>query len=102
MAAYKVAAEGGDALCQYQVGYMYYNGVGVDVDYAQALPWLEKAAAQDDPKAVGQLGVMYSDGKGVTSSWRRAREYYQKAIELGDSMAVEDMPTLTRSIQEVM
>ena len=68
MAAYKVGAEGGDALCQWQVGFMYCNGLGVDVDYAQALPWIEKAAAQDQPNAVGQLGAMYCDGKGVTSA----------------------------------
>ena len=63
----------GNADCQWQVGSMYYNGRGVDVDYAQALPWLEKAAAQDQPKAVGQLGTMYSDGQGVTPSFRRTR-----------------------------
>ena len=97
MAAYKVAAEGGHAVCQYQVGVMYYHGRGVDVDYAQALPWIEKAAAQDNAEAVGQLGTMYCNGQGVTPSFRRAREYYERAIELGDSNAVEDM----QAIQEV-
>ena len=57
MAAYKVGAEGGNAVCQYQVGWMYSNGRGVAVDYKQARPWFEKAAAQNDPDAVGQLGV---------------------------------------------
>ena len=68
MAAYKIGAEGGHAGCQYQVGFMYYDGDGVDVDYAQALPWIGKAAAQDDPSAVGQLGTMYGKGQGVTPS----------------------------------
>ena len=101
MAAYKVGAEGGDAVCQYQVGYMYYYGRGVDVDYAQARAWLEKAAAQDDPDAVNQLGGVYIKGKGVTPSWRRAREYYTRAIELGNSNAVKSMQTLTTNIQQV-
>jgi len=101
MAAYKVGAEGGHAGCQWQVGIMYCNGRGVDMDYAQALPWIEKAAAQDYPSAVGQLGVMYCDGGGVTSSWRRAREYYERAIELGFSDAVGFMQTLTEDIQQV-
>ena len=101
MAAYKVGAEGGGAGCQYQVGCIYYNGRGVDVDYAQALPWIEKAAAQDDPSAVGQLGAMYYKGKGVTPSWRRAREYYERAIELGDSIAVKNMQAVTTEIQKV-
>ena len=103
MAAYKVAAEGGDAGCQWDVGWMYYDGQGVDVhvDYTQALPWVEKAAAQDDREAVGQLGLMYHKGKGVTPSWRRAREYTERAIELGCSMAVNNMQTLAQDIQEV-
>ena len=37
MAAYLVAAEGGHAGCQYQVGVLYCKGLGVDVDYAQGL-----------------------------------------------------------------
>ena len=65
MAAYKVGGEGGDAICQWQVGSMYCCGQGVDVDYEQALPWIQKAAAQDDPAAVGELGTMYGDGNTV-------------------------------------
>ena len=94
MAAY--GAEGGHTLCA-----SIYNGLGVAVDYKQARAWIEKAAAQDHPDAVGQLGVMYDDGKGVTPSWRRARELYKRAIELGNSQAVKNMQTLTESIQNV-
>ena len=101
IAAYKVGAEAGDVGCQYQLGFMYFKGVDVAVDYQRAQLWIEKAAAQDRPAAVGQLGLMYDEGKGVTPSWRRARELYKRAIELGDSKAVEDMQDLTKSIQEV-
>ena len=101
MAAYKIAAEAGDALSQYQVGMMYCKALGVAVDYNQALPWIEKAAAQDDPNAVGQLGTMYFTGKGVTPSWRRVREYYQRAIALGNVQAVKNMQSLSRAIAAV-
>ena len=101
MAAYKIGAEGGRAVCQHQVGMMYCKGQGVAVDYQQARPWLEKAAAQDHPAAVHQLGSMYGNGMGVTPSWRRARELYKRAIGLGDSQAVEDMQTLTEGIRMV-
>ena len=33
MATYKVGAEGGEALCQFQVVFMYRHGRGVAVDY---------------------------------------------------------------------
>ena len=101
MAAYKVGAEGGDAQCQYTLGYLYFYGQGVAVDHKKARLWLEKAAAQDQPNAVGSLGVMYIDENGVTPSWRRARELYQRAIELGNSAAVENMQNLTEGIQNV-
>ena len=102
MAAYKVGAEGGNAVCQFQVGFMYYYGRGeVDVDYTQALPWFKEAAAQDNSGAVAQLGTMYIKGQGVTPSWRRAREYYEKAFELGESGVVENIQILDRGIQAV-
>ena len=101
MAAYKVAAEGGDAVSQHQVGFMYRNGRGVDVDHAQGLAWTKKAAAQDYPNAVDSLGTMYCKGLGVTPSFRRAREYYERSIELGSSASVEHMQELNECIQAV-
>ena len=101
IAAYKVGAEGGDAACQNQVGIMYYNGQGVDVDHEQALTWIKKAAAQDLPNAVAELGWMYGNGRGVAPSWRRAREQYERAIELGSPKGVWNMQTLTENIQTV-
>ena len=100
MAAYKIAAEAGDADSQLILGMMYFNGHGVDVDYKLALPWFEKAAAQDQPLAVRVLGTMYADGLGAAPSWRRAREFYPRAIKLGDSRTVEGMQMLTLDIAE--
>ena len=101
MAAYKVAAEAGEAVSQHQVGMMYYGGNGVAVDHKQAGAWLEKAAAQDHPTAVIALGVMYEQGEASTPSYRRARELFKRAIEVGCSVAVENMRFLTKSIQNV-
>ena len=76
MAAYKFAADrldlgpngynsagSGWSLGQCQIGLMYYSGQGVDVDYEQAAVWLEKAASQDEPEAIGQLGLMVSSSQ---------------------------------------
>ena len=101
MAAYKVGGEGGNATCQFQIGTMYCRGLGTTVDYKQARVWLEKAAAQDYPNAVGTLGVMCAEGWGVTPSWRRTRELFKRANELGGSMVVEAMQAHTQSIQKV-
>ena len=101
MAAYKIAAEAGDAMSQWQVGIMYYCGEGVAVDFEHARPWIEKAAAQDLPDALSLLGTMYFEGKGVAPSWRRARELYERAHKLGEPTAVDDMQRLTGYIRKV-
>ena len=101
MAAYKIAAEAGEALSQCEVGFMYYMGQGVAVDYKQARPWLEKAAAQDYPNAIGQLWQMHARGEAAAPSFRRARELFKRAIELGDSLSVKAMQNLTSNIQQV-
>ena len=98
MAAYKIAAEAGDAVSQHQVGFMHCEGRGVAVDFEQARPWFEKAAAQDQPLAVLVLGTMYADGQGVAPSWRRARGFYQRAIKLGDPRTGEGMQMLTLDV----
>ena len=47
LAAYKIGAEGGNVLCQYNLGKLNCEGRGIDSpDYEQALVWLEKAAAK--------------------------------------------------------
>ena len=101
MAAYKAGADAGISACQWQVGQMYCHGECVDVDYKQAVSWMEKAAAQNHPFAVDKLGMMYCEGKGVTPSWRRAREYFKRAIELGNSKTTKSMANLTQNIQTV-
>ena len=67
MAAYKVGAEGGNAVCQYMVGYMHKYGQGVAVDYKQALPWLEKAVAQDSARGRPELHAHVASAVGVAA-----------------------------------
>ena len=90
MKAYKVGAEGGNATCQHQLGYMLQHGQGIDSpDYEQALVWHEKAAAQEFPPAEHALGLMAFARQAQTPSFRRAREHWQRAIDLGDTVAVD-------------
>ena len=86
---------------QYQAGHMYYEGLGVDVDYAQAVTCFEKAAAQDHPDALAKVGAMYVTEQGVPPSFRCAREYFERAIELGDHTVAENMQLLTGIIRKV-
>jgi TPR repeat protein len=44
---------------------MYYNGRGIQRDYAEAAKWARKAADQGYASAQAYLGIMYWNGQGV-------------------------------------
>ena len=101
IAGYKVGANAGDPVCQFQVGTMNFRGFGVDVNYEDAWAWFEKSAAQEYADAVQMLGSMYYIGRGVTSSFHHGREYLNRAIELGSTKAGVSLDQLTEMIHEV-
>lgn len=72
-----------DQVAQYELGKMYYNGIGVAQNYQKALEWYEKAANQGDVAAQYKLGVMYQDGEGVRQDYHKAVEWYTKASNQG-------------------
>ena len=59
---YRIAAEEGHARAQYEIGWMYYRGRGVDKDFTEALKWFHKAAEQGDTSAFHTLGALYYTG----------------------------------------
>ena len=48
---YQRSAKGGNTDAQYELGYMYHNGIGVSKDYAKAAEWYRKAAKGGDMRA---------------------------------------------------
>ena len=62
---YKLSAEHGDAVAQFNLGGMYENGFGVQQDYKQAVKWHKLSAEQGDAKAQFNLGLLYYKGIGV-------------------------------------
>jgi uncharacterized protein len=65
-------AKAGDPIAQYKLGYDYFLGRGVPLDYVQAAIWWRKAADQGYPNAQNNLGVLYNSGKGVPQSYAEA------------------------------
>lgn len=51
-------AERGTPRAQYALGYMYFNGLGVDSDRDRAVSWIRRAADNGDPLAVEALSRM--------------------------------------------
>jgi cell division septation protein DedD len=84
----------GDANAQYQLGVMYYFGVGVPRDYSEALKWQFLAAAQGHAKAQNNLAVMYAYGEGVPQNHAVSVVLYRLSAEQGYSVAQYSLGTL--------
>ena len=82
-AAYaKAQAEAGDAKAQNALGGMYYMGLGVPQDYAEARRWYGLAAAQGLAEAQLCLGLMCKEGQGGP---REQKWWVPQAREVGFS-----------------
>lgn len=57
-------ANTGDATAQNDLGCAYHNGDGVSQDYAMAMQWYLKSAAQGNYYAQKNLGILYRYGYG--------------------------------------
>ncbi len=81
----KAAARAGDPVAQYEVARMYFEGIGVEQDPAQAIEWATKAANQGEPYAQFTLGLMYMRGQDV-------KQNDEKGLALVRSAAEQDHP----------
>ena len=76
-----------DPQAQYDLGVMYFNGIGVNNDPNTAYRWFHKAANQGHAQAQNNLAVMLSKGFGVRQNNSEAYIWFLKAAEqcLADS-----------------
>ena len=84
---WKPLAEQGVSEAQYNIGFMYFKGWGVQQNYAEAAQWFGRAAEQGNADAQFFLGLSYSAGRGVQQDPERAVYWYRKAAEQGDVVA---------------
>jgi TPR repeat protein len=87
----QAAAAKGDANGEALLGRAYYEGVGVNRNYAIALTWLNKAVAQNNPDAMFFLGLMLEHGRGVPQDLNRATNLFDRAAALGQRYAAMEV-----------
>ena len=76
---YIEAAKLGVAEAIYEVGRHYYEGLGVEQNYAKSVKYLELAAQENSSAAMYLLSECYAQGHGVQKNLEKALEYAQKA-----------------------
>jgi hypothetical protein len=89
--AAQAAAAKGDANAEALLGKAYFEGVGVQRNYATALAWLNKAVAQDNADGMFILGLMYEHGWGVTQDIPKSEGLFDRARFKGQRYAAMEV-----------
>ena len=80
---WKPLAQKGYAEAQYNLGWLYANGNGMNVDMQQAFYWWKQAANQGHADAEFALGLSYATGEGVKRDLQAAAEWFYMAARRG-------------------
>ena len=72
-----------DPQSQYDIGIMYFKGIGIEKNYALAYRWFYMAANQGHPRARNDLAFLLSWGLGVQQNKPEAYIWFLRAAEQG-------------------
>ena len=95
----ETAANKGDAMAMYNMGYIFYFGKGgVSKDHAKAAKWWKKSAKLGQMNAQNNLANMYYNGKGGLKVNVAAAEYWWgEAADQGHMKARDSLLYLASS-----
>ncbi|MCH2227044.1 MAG: sel1 repeat family protein [Candidatus Caenarcaniphilales bacterium] len=96
-------ADNGDAMAQFFMGKIYYEGLKTPRNYKKAFEWYSKSAKQSYRESENQLGTMFDQGKGTVQNYQSAYYWYTRAAlkDLADAQYnLADMLFSGRGIQQ--
>lgn len=76
-------AEAGNLEAQKSLAQLYYQGVYLPEDHAEAVKWYRMAAEQGDAEAQISLGLAYDWGEGIPEDDLEANKWYRMAADQG-------------------
>ncbi len=92
---FRIAAQAGHALAQYQLGRLNDLGqVSTGQDFVQAVHWYQLAAAQAVPEAQSRLAELLLEGRGIEANPKRAYSLLLEAAQAGLEKAQTDLGDL--------
>ncbi|TNF88650.1 MAG: sel1 repeat family protein, partial [Gammaproteobacteria bacterium] len=109
--AYSTAAGNGSVLAAYKLGYLYYNGEGVQQSDILALEYFHRAIEAPlafQPHSLEQtttylaeayngLGIMYQRGLGTRKNLSKAQQMFRRGSDFGSVNAKRNLETLYAS-----
>ena len=90
----KREAQAGNTEAQFNLGFMYFSGIGVKQNFQDAAKWVRKSAEHGYAQAQDSLGVMYSQGRGVQQSYAEGAKWFRKAAQQGLAGAQYNLGTM--------
>lgn len=85
LALLRRAAENGNVEAQWQLGLLFANGQGLQLNYVEAAHWIEMAAQQGFTRAQSLMGWLHANGLGVRQDSAEAGRWYMLAAEQGSA-----------------
>lgn len=77
-------AASGDVEAMFLMGTAYDEGLGPELDHAEALRWYRRAAARGHVLAAHNVGNVFRDGRGVEVDHAAAARWWLRAARAGD------------------
>ena len=96
----RAKADQGDAQAQFSLGERYYDGLGVERDYAEAFAWFLKAAEQGNARAQDNAGLMLFLGRGTERDPIEACKWLILARDQADPKAAESLAKVSKKVSE--
>ena len=88
---HEILAEDGDMNALAALGMLHAEGIGCEKNLVLAIEYLERSAAQGNPRAYFLLGNLFTAGKTFDADVERALSNYRIAAEKGIAEAYETM-----------
>jgi len=86
-----IGSQRGIAVSQSQLGYLYFYGLGVKTNIAEAVRLYKLAAEQNDDWSLSELGYLYGQGIGVEKNNKEAVRYLLLAADQGNDNAQSNL-----------
>lgn len=71
--------------CINRIGWMYFDGMGVDKDINEAKKWWLKSVELKSGDAMNNIGLLHRSGLGLRQNFRLAMRWFKRGAELKDA-----------------
>lgn len=82
-------AQAGYALAECQIGYFFWDGLGVEKDDTQAFYWTKRAAEHGDRDGQYNLAFFLESGIGCAPDMEQAKYWYRQAAMQSHDLAIK-------------